>query len=209
MSIRDQAIEKVKTTSGNYSVGLNFASPLLKNNFIRSWRILRYDMNSCDVTLACVDGEIGAHKVILSSVSPVFKRLLSKKFYKHPYLYLRGMRYSQILAFLDYIYLGEVSVDKQNIDKFIDIIKEFKIGEEEGKFISDQVDMIKEFKLDEEAENSTSDVIHAIDEIKIREDKILLKSNRKLSNKIDNYDSIVKDAGAKVLQVFADMILWN
>ena len=125
VSIRDQAIEKVKTTSGNYSVGLNFASPLLKNNFIRSWRILRYDMNSCDVTLACVDGEIGAHKVILSSVSPVFKRLLSKKFYKHPYLYLRGMRYSQILAFLDYIYLGEVSVDKQNIDKFIDIIKEF------------------------------------------------------------------------------------
>ena len=36
---------------------------------------LRDDNDFSDVTLACEDGELEAHKVILSSCSPFFKRL--------------------------------------------------------------------------------------------------------------------------------------
>ena len=101
-----------------------------ENNITTSWKTLRTESNLCDVTLACGDGEIRAHKLILSSSSSVFKQIFSKNFNQHQYIYFKGVQYSQILAFLDYIYLGEVSLDQKDVNGFLEILEEFKIGKE-------------------------------------------------------------------------------
>ena len=66
-----------------------------------------------DVTLACEDKEVKAHKLILSACSPFFKRLLLQKHVAsnlHPVIYLRGVKADQLDAVLAFIYQGEVSI---------------------------------------------------------------------------------------------------
>ena len=83
---------------------------LSRNNFetyiTGAVKKLRKDDKLCDVTLVCDDGEIKAHRFILSACSPFFRRVVGKTYYHvHPLLYLQGAS-TQILAYiLDYIYL--------------------------------------------------------------------------------------------------------
>ena len=66
-----------------------------------------------DVTLACDDKEMKAHKLILSSCSPFFKRLLLKKHVAsnvHPLIFLRGVEAEQLEAVLAFMYQGEVNI---------------------------------------------------------------------------------------------------
>ena len=50
-----------------------------------------------DVTIACDDDQIDAHKVILSAASPFFQNILKRNPQSHPLLYLRGTRKNDIL----------------------------------------------------------------------------------------------------------------
>ena len=50
-----------------------------------------------DVTLVNDDREWGAHKLILSTVSPVLRRILDRGPQHHPLLYLRGTKNHQTL----------------------------------------------------------------------------------------------------------------
>ena len=66
-----------------------------------------------DVTLACEDKEVKAHKLILSSCSPFFKRLLVKKHVAsnvHPLIFLRVVEAEQLEAVLAFMYQGEVNI---------------------------------------------------------------------------------------------------
>ena len=64
-----------------------------QENIKTSFGDLREDKDFADVTLACEDGEVDGHKVILSSCSPFFKRMLKKiRKHQHPLLYMRGLR---------------------------------------------------------------------------------------------------------------------
>ena len=66
-----------------------------------------------DVTLACEDKEVKAHKLILSSCSPFFKRLLVKEHVAsnvHPLIFLRGVEAEQLEAVLAFMYQGEVNI---------------------------------------------------------------------------------------------------
>ena len=44
-----------------------------------------------DVTIACEDDQIQAHKVILSAASPMFQNVLNIIPHSHPLLYLHGI----------------------------------------------------------------------------------------------------------------------
>ena len=66
-----------------------------------------------DVTVACEDKEVKAHKLILSSCSPFFKRLLVKKHVAsnvHPLIFLRVVEAEQLEAVLAFMYQGEVNI---------------------------------------------------------------------------------------------------
>ena len=138
------------------------------SNFVGSFKELRTDEELFDVTLACEDETVEAHKVVLSASSPFFRKVLSKTKQDHPFIYLKGVLHQDLLALLDYIYIGETEVPADDINRFIEAARELKIkglAEEEinngdktcGEIIqisceSDLRDMKKEVHEDEKEE---------------------------------------------------------
>ena len=92
---------------------------LSRNNFetyiTGAVKNLRKDDKLCDVTLVCDDGEIKAHRFILSACSPFFRRVVGKTSYHvHPLLYLQGASTKILTNILDYIYLGIVQCNAED-----------------------------------------------------------------------------------------------
>ena len=69
---------------------------------------LREDQDYADVTLACEDGFIEVHKIVLFASSPVLKKLLKKIRTPNPTIYMQGMRAKDIISIVDFMYYGEV-----------------------------------------------------------------------------------------------------
>ena len=89
---------------------------------------LRDENDFTDVTLACDDGQqVEAHKVILAASSPFFKKLLSRNRHAHTLIYMREMRYDDLLAIVDFLYRGESNVYQENLDSFLAIAAEFEL----------------------------------------------------------------------------------
>jgi hypothetical protein len=75
----------------NYCLRWNDYGP----NITEGLRALREDKDFFDVTLACEDAHIPAHKVVLSACSPFFKNIFRRHEHQHPLLYLK-VRSSQL-----------------------------------------------------------------------------------------------------------------
>ena len=85
-----------------------------------------------DVTLVSDDKKsFKAHRCILSSCSPVFKNILQMEKQNNPVIYLRGVKYSEILSILQYIYLGEARFcdDQDQMKEFLLVAKNLEIKE--------------------------------------------------------------------------------
>merc|ERR1712129_61925 len=80
-----------------------------------------------DVTIACDDDQIDAHKVILSAASPLFRNLLKRNPHSHPLLYLRGTTTKDIKAILNFIYSGETHVVQEELEEFMALADSLKI----------------------------------------------------------------------------------
>ena len=89
---------------------------------------LREEKEFADVTLACEDGQqVEAHKVILAASSPFFNNLLKKNRHPHPLIYLRGAKFEDLHAMVDFLYYGEANVCQENLDSFLVMAEEFKL----------------------------------------------------------------------------------
>ena len=87
-----------------------------------------------NVTLACEDGQqVEAHKVILAASSPFFQKLLGRSKHPHPLIYMRGMKYENLLAIVDFLYRGEANVYQENLDSFLAIAEELQLKGLMGK----------------------------------------------------------------------------
>ena len=80
-----------------------------------------------DVTLACEDETIEAHKVVISSCSPFFRHVFSKTKQTHPFIYLKGVLHKDLVSLLDYIYTGETQIPAEDVNRFIEAAQELKI----------------------------------------------------------------------------------
>ena len=89
-----------------------------------SFAQLRADTDFTDVTLACEDQSIKAHKVVLSACSPFFKKLLKTHSHPQPLIYMKGVKASSLTAIIDFLYLGEASVFQEDVD-FLPWLKNF------------------------------------------------------------------------------------
>ena len=99
-----------------------------QENIRTSFGELRGDKDFADVTLACEDGELEGHKVILSSCSPFFKRLLKRtKKQQHPLIYMRGLKASQLTSVVDFIYHGEVNIHQEDLEGFLLLAEELEL----------------------------------------------------------------------------------
>merc|ERR1719186_1381258 len=93
-----------------------------------SFRKLINDKHFTDVTLACEDNkQIKAHKVILSSSSPVFEKILLGNPHQHPLIYLKGVKYSGLQALIKFIYLGQTEVDRIELQDFMNVAEELEV----------------------------------------------------------------------------------
>ena len=80
-----------------------------------------------DVTLVCRDGQIEAHKVILSACSPFFQRVLTQNSHTHPLIYLKGVKFTDLESILQFMYLGKVDVVSANIVTLLDVAQELEV----------------------------------------------------------------------------------
>ncbi|GJQ73647.1 hypothetical protein Trydic_g13989 [Trypoxylus dichotomus] len=72
-----------------------------------------------DVTLVCEETSIRAHKVVLSACSPFFQRIFSENPCKHPVIVLKDFRDWEVLAIIQFIYKGEVSIAKEQLQNLL------------------------------------------------------------------------------------------
>ena len=99
-----------------------------EGNVISSFGELRGDQDFTDVTLACEDLQIEAHKLILSTCSPFFRALLKKtNKQQHPLVYMRGLKARELEAVLDFIYQGETNIFQEDLDGFLLIAEELQL----------------------------------------------------------------------------------
>ena len=98
-----------------------------ESNIGIAFRELRESSDFFDVTLACDDKQIQAHKVILSACSPFFRSVLRRNPHAHPLLYLKGVTETNLKAILDFMYHGEVQVSQENLNSFLAAAEELKV----------------------------------------------------------------------------------
>merc|ERR1712129_9640 len=101
------------------------------------WR----DEDFLDVTIACDDDQINAHKVILSAASPFFHNILKRNPHSHPLLYLKGTAKKDMLALLDFIYSGEAHVLQEDLERFMALANSLQVKGLQGDIAgSEQVE---------------------------------------------------------------------
>jgi len=97
----------------------------ISNTFIE----LKEKLDFSDVTLACdEDQQIEAHKVVLSASSEFFKGILKKQKHSHPLLYLGNVSKRDLLKVLDFIYIGEVEIYQDDLERFISVAKRLQLN---------------------------------------------------------------------------------
>jgi len=98
-----------------------------ETNISSAFKELREEKDFFDVTLACDDSQMQAHKVILSACSPFFRTILRHNPHPHPLLYLKGVKYQDLLSVLNFMYMGEVSVAQEELNTFLAVAEDLKI----------------------------------------------------------------------------------
>jgi len=98
-----------------------------ETNISLAFRELREEKDFFDVTLACDDSQVQAHKVILSACSPFFRNVLRRNPHQHPLLYLKGVKYKELLSVLNFMYMGEVNVAQEELNSFLAVAEDLRV----------------------------------------------------------------------------------
>ncbi|XP_023339279.1 protein tramtrack, beta isoform isoform X6 [Eurytemora carolleeae] len=98
-----------------------------ESNISLAFREIRDEKDFFDVTLACDDDQLQAHKVILSACSPFFRNILKRNPHQHPLLYLKGVKYSDLQSVLNFMYHGEVNVAQDELNSFLAVAEELRV----------------------------------------------------------------------------------
>jgi len=109
-----------------------------ENNFCKSIKTLRFDEDFYDVTLSVGPKQIKAHKLILSSCSSFFKTVLKENPHQHPLLYLRNVSYQTLQAIMEFMYLGSVNLDQEDLPAFLAVTEELGVHGLSGGSTNDE-----------------------------------------------------------------------
>jgi len=100
-------------------------------NLSSAFRELRDDADFFDVTLATDEDEVKAHKVVLSACSPHLKQVLKKhskgENQAHLLIYLRGVRHTDLVSVLEFMYNGEVNVSQEDLNSFLAVAEDLRV----------------------------------------------------------------------------------
>ena len=123
-----------------------------KNNSTDLLGSLRRDTNFADVTLVAEDGQcVEGHKVLLAGSSQFFQNLLKTKQHSHPLIFMRGVKQSSDLdSILDFIYLGEVFVEKEELNNFLELADQLGIRGLSRNTKIDQEKSVSKIEIEQE-----------------------------------------------------------
>merc|ERR1712123_8079 len=116
-------IDKIKMSSEKFCLRWND----FESNISVAFREFREDKDFFDVTLACDDDQIQAHKVILSACSPFFRNVLRRNPHQHPLLYLKNVKFTDLQSVLNFMYHGEVNVAQEELNSFLSVAEDLKV----------------------------------------------------------------------------------
>lgn len=80
-----------------------------------------------DITLACQDGQVPAHRVILAASSQFFQSVLNEVSSKDLVIYLKGVKVKYLTYLIEFIYNGNVDVPPNDLHKFLELGQELKV----------------------------------------------------------------------------------
>ena len=83
-----------------------------EKNISGAFEEIRSDKDFFDVTLSCEDGQVSAHKLLLSACSPFFKAVLRRNPHQHPLLYFKGIRHAELSALMDFMYQAQLRFER-------------------------------------------------------------------------------------------------
>ena len=126
-----------------------------ESNVSTAFRDLREEKDFFDVTLACEDSQLQAHKVIIAACSPFFREVLRRNPHQHPLLYLKGVKHKvrylslqlvvtnicpqELLCVLNFMYQGEVNVAQEELNTFLAVAEDLRVkGLTQGNSNSDK-----------------------------------------------------------------------
>ena len=98
-----------------------------ENNVSSTLKDFKDEEDFFDVTLACEDEQVQAHKLIISACSPFFRQVLKRHRHSAPLLYLKGVRIKDMVALLTFMYHGEVNVAQEDISQFLATAEELQV----------------------------------------------------------------------------------
>ena len=80
-----------------------------------------------DVTLACENQQVGAHKLVLAAGSSKLRSILLSNPHPHPLIYLSGVKFSILENLLKFIYQGEVIISPDQVKTFLDVAQDLEV----------------------------------------------------------------------------------
>ena len=99
-----------------------------QSNISKSFSRLQGETQLFDVTLVGQDQrKVSAHRLVLSACSDFFKNIFYSNTHFHPMLYLDGVDSSDINLMLDYMYQGELQIQQEYLDRFLEGANKFKL----------------------------------------------------------------------------------
>ena len=121
-------------TTGKLSIQCDHFEDHIKTAFSK----LQENEDYVDVTLACAEDQVQAHKVIVASFSPILAGILKRQKSNHPVIYLKGIKSVDLINVVNFMYEGQVSLAASNLDSFFDVANELQV---EGLFHRDEVEI--------------------------------------------------------------------
>jgi len=84
--------------------------------------------DSTDITLVCEDKtKFKAHKFVLNACSPVFQSIIIDLPQNNPVIYLRGVLAQEMKSILQFMYLGQVTINQDKMNDFFNVAKSLEI----------------------------------------------------------------------------------
>ena len=107
--------------------GYNLNYNNFSENICLSYKAVREQEHFTDVLLACDDGEISAHKIVLFTGSEFFQKMLPRLKHPNPLIYLKGLKVRDLESILNFVYFGEISLLEQDLKGVLNAAKDLKI----------------------------------------------------------------------------------
>ena len=133
---------------------------------------LRRSEELLDVTLACDDFVVQAHKVVLAASSSFFREVIRNSSHDKPFIYLKGVVAEDLESIIEYIYTGETQVAAENIPRFVKCGSELRVTgiltEEEDNKVTNTIQLNEKEKKKKKKKNKPAKALGCCESFQAR-----------------------------------------